>query len=79
MSIKSLNTLLPGDVATIEKFKKNAYLKTRFVEMGLLPGLKIRLVKKMPFQGALEVKIRSYYMSLRWDDANQILVKIDNE
>ena len=79
MSIKSLNTLSPGDIAVIDRFLKNAYLKTRFVEMGLLPGLKLRLVKKMPFQGTVEVKVGSYYMSLRWEDADQIMVKINDE
>ena len=79
MSIKPLNSLLPGEVAIINKFKKGNHLQTRFAEMGLIPGLQLRLVKKAPFHGTLEIKIRSFYMSLRWEDASQIMVKINNE
>ena len=79
MSIKPLNSLLPDEVAIINKFKEGNHLQTRFAEMGLIPGLQVRLVKKAPFHGTLEIKIRSFYMSLRWEDASQIMVKINNE
>ena len=74
MSLKSLNSLEPGDIAVIRKFKANSRLQSRLVEMGLISGVKVRMIKKTPFQGPLEVKIRSYHLSLRWQDADQILV-----
>ena len=74
MQLKTLNSLEPGDIAIINKFEDNAKLQSRLVEMGALPGTKIRMIKKTPFQGPLEVKIRSYHLSLRWQDAGQILV-----
>ena len=74
MPLKPLNSLEPGDIAVIREFEGNARLQSRLVEMGVLPGVKVRMIKKMPFQGALEVKIRSYHLSLRFQDAGQILV-----
>ena len=74
MPLIPLNTLEPGDTAVIREFVDNSRLQSRLVEMGVLPGEKIRLIKKTPFKGPLEVKIRSYYLSLRWQDADQILV-----
>ena len=74
MQLKPLNSLEPGDTAVIKEFKDNTKLQSRLVEMGVLPGIKIRLIKKTPFQGPLEVKIRSYHLFLRWQDAEQILV-----
>ena len=74
MPLIPLNTLEPGDTAVIREFVDNSRLQSRLVEMGVLPGEKIRLIKKIPFKGPLEVKIRSYYLSLRWQDADQILV-----
>ena len=74
MPLKPLNSLEPGDIAVIREFEGNARLQSRLVEMGVLPGVKIRMIKKMPFQGPLEVKIRSYHLSLRFQDAGQILV-----
>ena len=74
MSLKRLNSLEPGDSAVIREFEGNARLQSRLVEMGVLPGVKIRMIKKAPFRGPLEIKIRSYHLSLRFQDAGQILV-----
>ena len=74
MSLKPLSSLEPGDIAIIIEFEENARLQSRLVEMGALPGVKISMIKKTPFQGPLEVKIRSYHLSLRFQDAGQILV-----
>ena len=74
MPLKSLNSLEPGDIALIIEFAGHGRLPSRLVEMGVLPGIKVRMIKKTPFQGPIEVKIKSYHLSLRWQDAAQILV-----
>ena len=74
MPLKTLNSLEPGDTEIIKQFESNSRLQSRLVEMGVLSGIKIRMIKKTPFHGPLEVKIRSYHLSLRWQDAAQILV-----
>ena len=74
MSVIPLNSLTTGNTAIIKGFTDNAHLQSRMVEMGVLPGVKVRMIKKTPFHGPLEIKIRSYHLSLRWKDAGQILV-----
>ena len=74
MSVIPLNSLSPGNTAIIKEFADNARLQSRMVEMGVLPGVKVRMIKKTPFHGPLEIKIRSYHLSLRWEDAGHILV-----
>ena len=74
MSLKPLTSLEPGEIAVIKEFEGNARLQSRLAEMGALPGKKVRMLKKTPFQGPVEVKIRSYHLSLRFHDAGQILV-----
>ena len=74
MQLKPLNSLKPGDTAIIREFKDNSKVQSRLVEMGVLSGMKVRMIKKTPFHGPIEVKIRSYHISLRWQDAKQILV-----
>ena len=49
-------------------------LKPRLLEMGLIPGVNIRFIKRTPFGGPIEVKIRNFYLSIRLDDAKTILV-----
>ena len=74
MPKKNLSSLEPGDRAVIRGFEENARLQSRLVEMGVLPGDKVRMIKKTPFFGPLEIKIRSYHLSLRFQDALQIMV-----
>ena len=74
MPLKTLSSLEPGDMAVIRQFEGNSRLQSCLVEMGVLSGIKVRMIKKTPFQGPLEVKIRSYHLSLRFLDAGQILV-----
>ena len=69
------NQLNPGECAVISGFKTENKSKARLVEMGLLPGTEFRIIKQAPFNGAIEVKVRDYYLSLRWEDASNILVQ----
>ena len=75
MSIKTLLSLSPGETAVIRTFNNDLNLQSRLVEMGILPGVEIRLIKKAPFKGPIEFKIRGYEVSLRYRDAEQVLVK----
>ena len=74
MSIKQLYQLLPGESAQIISFHKDLTLQSRLVEMGILPGVEIRLLKKGPFNGPIEIKVRCYEVVLRYKDAMQINV-----
>ncbi|MDP6134274.1 MAG: FeoA family protein [Candidatus Marinimicrobia bacterium] len=74
MSIKQLHQLLPGESAQIISFHKDLTLQSRLVEMGILPGAEIRLLKKGPFNGPIEIKVRCYEVALRYKDAMQINV-----
>ena len=74
MSIKPLHKLLPGESAQIISFHKDLTLQSRLVEMGILPGVEIRLLKKGPFNGPIEIKVRSYEVAIRYKDAMKINV-----
>ena len=74
MSIKQLHQLLPGESAQMISFHKDFTLQSRLVEMGILPGVEIRLMKKGPFNGPIEIKVRCYEVAIRYKDAMQINV-----
>ena len=48
----------------------NKILKLRLAEMGLMPELKLRMIKKTPFGGPVLIKINNYYLTLRKEDAS---------
>ena len=75
MSVKTLLSLSPGETAMIQTFNNDLNLQSRLVEMGILPGVEIRLIKKAPFKGPIEFKIRGYEVSLRYSDAEQVFVQ----
>ncbi len=70
----TINNLKPGDKAAIVGFNVDLKLQSRLVEMGLIPGSEIRLVKTAPLSGPVELKIRDYYISIRRNDAGKIQV-----
>ena len=74
MSIKKLHELQKGESAKIISFHKDLALQSRLVEMGILPGVEIRLLKKGPFNGPIEIKVRSYEVAIRYKDAMKINV-----
>ena len=75
MSVKTLTNLSEGETAVIQTFNAGLNLQSRLVEMGILPGVEIRLIKKAPFKGPIAFKIRGYEVSLRYGDAEQILLQ----
>ena len=75
MSIRLLSSLAVGETAIIDTFNKNLLIQSRLVEMGIIPGEKIRLIKIAPFKGPIEFKIRGYHISLRFKDAERVFVK----
>ena len=74
MPIKTLSSLECGKTAIISKYNNLDKLHYRVLEMGLIPGEEVRMIKKSPFDGPVEIKIKSYYLSLRLQDANLILI-----
>lgn len=71
----TLIDLSPGEVGTINSIRGNRHLQNRLVELGLLSGTDIRLVKCAPFNGPVEIKVRDSYLSIRWDDAQLVELK----
>jgi Fe2+ transport system protein FeoA len=61
-----------NQVAQIKGFLESSELQSRLVEMGILPGTEIRMIKRTPFNGPLEFKVRDYYVSVRKNDAAHI-------
>ena len=75
MQVRTLSSLSPGETAFIQAFNTDLNLQSRLVEMGILPGVEIRLIKNTPFKGPIAFKIRGYEVSLRHSDAEQVLVQ----
>ncbi len=71
----TLFDLIDGDIATVHSFTGDMELQSRLVEMGILPGIRIRRIKTAPMNGPIELKVRDYHVSLRQVDARNILIE----
>jgi Fe2+ transport system protein FeoA len=74
--MKNLYEIDINQVATIIKLDNHPNCKLRLAEMGVMPGINIRLVKKTPLGGPVQVKINNYYLTLRKEDASLIYLEI---
>ena len=50
-------------------------LKTRLMTMGLIPGTKVTVLRSAPFGDPMALRIRSYNLALRREDAGKITVE----
>lgn len=73
--MKTLKDLPIGKTATIVSVDGNQDLRQHLLDMGLIPGSEITMVKHAPMGDPIEVRIHSYELTLRNDDANKITIE----
>lgn len=49
-------------------------VKRRIMDMGVTPGVEIKVIKTAPLGDPVEVRVRGYELSLRKDEAAQIQI-----
>ena len=69
-----LSELQSGQSAVIEKVGGEGALRQHFLDMGVIPGCMITLVKFAPMGDPIEFRLRGYELTLRKADAEKILV-----
>jgi len=70
----TLNELSIGQSAFILTVGGEGALRQHFLDMGVIPGAEITLVKFAPMGDPMELRIHGYELTLRVDDAKQIAV-----
>ena len=70
----TLKELQIGKSAIVEAVGGAGALRQHFLDMGLIPGAEVTLVKLAPMGDPMELRIHGYELTLRLDDAAQITV-----
>ncbi len=70
-----LNQLKPGQSAIIDEVKGEGALRQHLLDMGMIPGEKVTLIKLAPMGDPIEVMIHDYELTLRLADAANIIVE----
>jgi ferrous iron transport protein A len=72
--IQPLTSLAVGAAATVAQIKVPPQDRGRLLEMGLLVGTAVELVRFAPMGDPVEIKVRGYHLTLRKHEADLILV-----
>ena len=68
----TLKELQIGKSAVVDTVGGTGALRQHFLDMGLVPGAQVTLIKLAPMGDPMELRIHGYELTLRLDDAAQI-------
>ena len=70
-----LPSLAVGATGTVTEIRLPPESRPRLMEMGLLVGTAVELVRFAPLGDPVEIKVRGYHLTLRKHEAEQIWVR----
>jgi Fe2+ transport system protein FeoA len=76
--LQPLTALAVGSSGVVAQINVPPADRPRLMEMGLLTGTSVELVRFAPLGDPVEIKLRGYHLSLRKHEAEQILVKVSD-
>lgn len=72
----TLDQLQPGQSATIRKVGGAGALRHRLMDMGLIGGTPVVVVKRSPLGDPIDYLVRGYHLTLRKSEAQMIEVTL---
>ncbi len=72
-----LSDLKPGQEGVIKEFNSNEIL-LKLMEMGCVPGERVQMEQIAPLGDPISVSVAGYHLSLRLNEADQIMIEITN-
>ena len=76
MILKPLSTLKKGETGVINRIE-DGHLSLKLMEMGCIPGERISVDAISPFGDPIAIKITDYLLSMRIEDAKQIMIEFE--
>ena len=71
----TLKELQIGKSAVVDTVGGSGALRQHFLDMGLIPGAEVTLVKLAPMGDPIEIRVRGYELTLRVEDGKKIEVE----
>ena len=75
MEEKKLSQLNPGEKSRVKCIQGKPILKRRIMDMGVIVGADIEVKNKAPLGDPIDVLIQGYHLSLRKEEAKNIIVE----
>jgi DtxR family Mn-dependent transcriptional regulator len=74
----SLDKLNVGQRGTVVSVSGKGPVKQRLMDMGLVPGSQVEVVRVAPLGDPMELKLKSYNLSVRRNEAKSIIVEMNS-
>lgn len=68
----TINELKIGQTGTVTSVGGSGALRQHFLDMGIIPGTDVTLIKYAPMGDPMELRLKGYELTLRLDDAKKI-------
>lgn len=72
----TLKDLKPGEEGIVVSIGQKGPMRRRIMDMGVTPGISIKVVKVAPLGDPIEVNVRGYELSLRKEEAENIQISV---
>lgn len=72
----TLRELRPGQKGKVTAIGTTGLMKRRIMDMGVTPGVEVRVIKTAPLGDPIEVNVRGYELSLRKEEAAQVYIEV---
>ena len=75
----TLDRLPVGEAGVITAVGGEGPLRLRLLDMGLIPGTRVKMQKIAPMGDPVEIQVRGYELTLRMEDAARITLKSEEK
>lgn len=72
----SLSDLIDGQTGKISNIIATGAVGQKLIDMGFVVGEEVRVVRSAPLKDPIEVEIASYLVSIRRDEASNIILDL---
>ena len=73
-NIIKLSGFKVGEKGIVKKLTGNKSISSRLLQMGIVPGTEIRVERVAPLGDPIEIKLKGYHLSLRKEEAENIVM-----
>ena len=74
--MESLDVVAPGKTCKVESVRGEGAIRTRMMEMGLIKGTLIKVIRVAPLGDPIEFEVKGYNLSLRKNEARMVDVQV---
>lgn len=76
---RKLSELEPGENGVVTRIKGNGVSRRRILDMGVVKGSEIKVIRRAPLGDPVEFEIKDYNLSLRKREAEHVYVEVEEK